>query len=109
MWAGFHGDSGLLATHRLPPWCPGSGMLLSPFADVSQAGRALPCHGLPRTQTQQCAGGGAGAASYEHLFSTLHSVRPRWHPEIGRGGRVYTTEMGKCYKSGLLCFFLMKR
>lgn len=31
---------------------------------------------------------------------TSHSVISYWWLEIGHGGRVYTTEIGKCYKAG---------
>lgn len=40
-------------------------------------------------------------AKYAHLFSTLCSVSSHRQLEIDNGGNIYTTEIGKCCKSGL--------
>ena len=39
------------------------------------------------------------AAAY--LLPTLHSEESRWQLEIGCGGEIFTTEINKCYDSGL--------
>lgn len=43
----------------------------------------------------------APKADCAHLFPTLHSMEPGGWPEIGHGGRITTTEIGKHYKSAI--------
>lgn len=40
-------------------------------------------------------------ANFVNFFSTLHSAMSSWYVEMDHGGSIYTTEIGKSYKSGL--------
>lgn len=48
------------------------------------------------------------STDYTHLFPALSSVTSDSCLELSYGGRIYTTEIGKCYQSGLFLFLESK-
>lgn len=75
---------------KAPSWAEQSVWAMVRLCLLFQEGQQQRCPGVPPT--------GALVVVWAHLCPSPRSLLARWHPEIGQGGSIYTTEIGRCDK-----------